>query len=260
MLERGLNPFEIIKLYSGNATFMLMFAMSLLYLWCFEKDKVKKSVLVFPSVVMIVLFVFPLFSHLFMNKLDEEGTYYRFLWIVPTTIVSSYALFHILDRFKNKIVMIAAFVFVTVCILIGGVFMYDAPVFYKAENAYQIPSYVIDMCDDMRINDREYEAVFPDEILQYPRLYSAYIVLPYGFEMLQHGVGEHEDIHNEMVKDTIDVKTLSALCEENVVHYIVINSNKKLDGRFEDYHYDFVGDYGPYKMYRSNTLYLGNWN
>ena len=102
MLESGLNSFEIIKLYSGNTTFMLMFALSLIYLWVFEKDRVKKAVLVILSVTMLVLFVFPLFSHFFMDKMDEAGTYYRFLWLLPTSIVSGYAVFHILDRFKNR--------------------------------------------------------------------------------------------------------------------------------------------------------------
>ena len=259
MLESGLSPFEIIKLYSGNTTFMLMFALSLIYLWVFEKDKVKKAVLVFLSVTMLVLFVFPLFAHLFMEKLGESGTYYRFLWLVPTSIVSAYTVFHILDRFKNRWVKTGAFSFITVCVIIGGVFMYEAPAFYDAKNAYELPQCVVDMVDDMVVADREYEAVFPDEILQYPRQYSTYIVMPYGFETLQFGHGLNDTIHNEMVKDTLDVKYLCNLCEGNHVHYIVINKNKTLNGRFEDNNYEYVGDYGDYLMYRCTTLFYGPW-
>ena len=260
MLESGLNPLEIIKLYSGNTTFMLMFALSLVYLWVFEKDKVKKAVLVFLSLTMLVLFVFPLFANFFMERMDESGTYYRFLWLVPTTIVSSYTVFHILDRFKNRFVKTGAFLIVTVCIMIGGVFMYESPAFYDAENAYEIPQCVVDMCDDILVNDREYEVVFPDEILQYPRLYSSYIVLPYGFEMLQFGYGRNDDIHAEMVKDTLDVPYLAALCEGKHVHYIVINQNKTLNGNFEDYNYEFVGVYGDYSMYKSTTMFFDSWD
>ena len=68
MLETGLSPIEILKLYSGNATFMLMFIIALIYLWCFEKDKVKKAVLVLASVTFLVLFVFPPFAYIFMNQ------------------------------------------------------------------------------------------------------------------------------------------------------------------------------------------------
>ena len=68
MLENVQTPIEILKLYSGNATFMLMFIIALVYLWCFEKDKVKKAVLVFASVTALVLFVFPPFAYVFMEK------------------------------------------------------------------------------------------------------------------------------------------------------------------------------------------------
>ena len=260
MLESGLNSFEIIKLYSGNTTFMLMFALSLIYLWVFEKDRVKKAVLVFMSVTLLVLFVFPLFSYFFMDKMNESDTYYRFLWLLPTSIVSGYTVFTILDRFKKKIVKIGAFTVVIICVLIGGVFMYDSPSFFKATNAYQIPQCVVDMCDDMVIKEREYEAVFPDEILQYPRQYTTYITMPYGFEMLQFGHGQNDDIHAEMVKDTLDVRTLALLCEGRHIHYIVINSNKTLDGRFEDYNYEFAGNYGDYRMYKSTTMFFDTWD
>ncbi|MBO4347789.1 MAG: hypothetical protein J5840_09160 [Lachnospiraceae bacterium] len=260
MLQIGLSPLEIIKEYSGNATFMLMFALSLVYLWVFEKNKVKKAVLVFMSLTLVLLFVFPLFANVFMIKLDEEGTYYRFLWLVPTSIVSGYTVFVILDRFKKKLLQIGAFAVVVVCILIGGVFMYDSPSFFKAQNAYEIPQCVIDMCDDMIVTEgREYEAVFPDEILIYPRMYNAYIVMPYGFEMLQFGTGHKEDIHEEMVKDKINVAILCERCEFRGVHYIIINKNKELDGRFEDFNYEHVGSYGDYDMYKSTVLYFGRW-
>jgi len=261
MIETGLTPLEIIKLYSGNGTFMLMFSLSLVYLWAFEKDKVKKALLVFMPLTLIILFVFPLFSNIFIKRFDEEGTYYRFLWLVPTGIVSSYTVFSILDRFKKKAIQIIAFTALIVCIMIGGVYMYEAPCFTKAENEYQLPQCVVDMCDDMRIlKDREYEAVFPDEILQYPRQYTAFITMPYGFEMLQFQTGQHEDLHDEMIKDTLDVQKLTGLCEDKNIHYIVINNNKSLDGRFEDYNYEHVGSYGDYEMYKSTVMFYGPWD
>ena len=138
--------------------------------------------------------------------------------------------------------------------------MYESPAFFDSTNAYQIPQCVVDMCDDMLIADREYEAVFPDEILQYPRQYTTYITMPYGFEMLQFGHGMNEDIHSEMVKDTLDVQMLALLCEGKHVHYIVINNNKTLDGRFEDYNYELVGVYGDYSMYKSTTMFFDSWD
>ncbi|MBO7374724.1 MAG: hypothetical protein J6U09_02825, partial [Lachnospiraceae bacterium] len=199
MLENGLSPIEILKLYSGNATFMLMFIVALVYLWCFEKDKVKKAVLVFVSVTVLVLFVFPPFAYIFMDKAGEADTYYRFLWLVPSTIVSAYAIVRIVNRIKKVYLKFLLFVPIVICIMIGGVYMYEAPVFIEANNAYQIPDDVKAICDEIIIENREVGAVFPDEILQYPRLYSAYIVMPYGFETLQFQTGGADEIHDEMV-------------------------------------------------------------
>ena len=87
-----LNFIKVFKLYSGNATFMLLFAVSLIYLWIFERDRVKKAVLVFTTSALGLLVAFPLFARLVMYKFDEMGTYYRFIWLLPTGIVSSYAI------------------------------------------------------------------------------------------------------------------------------------------------------------------------
>lgn len=248
---------DILKEYSGNCTFMLMYVVALIYLWYFEKDKVKKAVLVTSSVVFAVLFVFPLFSYFFIEKMDELDTYYRFLWLWPTAIVSSYATFLILGRIKKKWIQIVLFAGLIGCISFGGVYMYEMPTLYKAENAYQIPECVIEMCDDMIIEGREIEAVFPDEILQYPRLYSAYVVMPYGFDMLQF---QYEDeIHDIMKEVDIDVPRLASLCEQNVIHYIVLNKNRNLSADLEDYNYEYFGSYGDYDVYRTTTLFLGQW-
>ena len=40
----------------------------------------------------------------------------------------------------------------------------------------------------------------------------------------------------------------------------VINNNKTLDGRFEDYNYEFVGVYGDYSMYKSTTMFFDSWD
>ena len=259
MLENIQTPIEILKLYSGNATFMLMFIIALVYLWCFEKDKVKKAVLVFASVTALVLFVFPPFAYIFMEKAGEASTYYRFLWLVPSTIVSAYAIVRIISRIKKVYLKFIVFIPIIVCIMIGGVYMYDAPVFIKSSNAYQIPDDVKAICDEIIIENREVGAVFPDEILQYPRLYSAYIVMPYGFETLQFGKGDAEEIHNEMIKETIDVKTLANLCEERKLHYIILNQNRILDDDFSKYNFEFVGHYGNYDLYKSTTAFFGQW-
>lgn len=256
MTQTGLNPIEILKLYSGNGTFMLLFIVSLVYLMCFEKNKTVKYVLGAANMILLVLFVFPVFANVFMNKLDEESTYYRFLWIIPTGIVSSYAIVHFIKRFKNKFVKAGVCAVFVICILIGGVFMYEAPVFIETSNAYQIPDEVLEICQDIEVEGREVEAIFPDEILVYPRLYSSYIIMPYGFETLQFGKGMNADLHEAMIQEKIDVEFLFTNCELRSVHYVILNQNKTLDGDPADYNYEFVGSYGDYDLYKGKKFDL----
>lgn len=261
MLEMLCKPLFLIKEYSGNCTFLLMFIVALVVIMIIEKDKLKKSIIAGVSIVTFLLFMFPLMSYVFIGRLGEGDTYYRLLWLCPMGIVSAYAILLVLSKMKTLAIKLICFVGVIVCILIGGVYMYESPTFYKAENAYQLPQCVIDMCDDMIIVEgREYEAVFPDEILQYPRLYNPYIVMPYGFETLQFGTGYFSDIHDEMVKDDIDVERLTSLCEAKSIHYIVLNQNRNLDADLNDYRYEYVGSYGNYDMYKSTELFFGDWS
>lgn len=260
MLELLCKPFEIIKSYSGNCTFLLLFVASLFVICIFEKDKVKKSIVAYSSIALLLLFLLPAMPFVFINKLHEGDTYYRFLWLLPMGIVSSYAIFIVISKMKALAFKLISFIIVLVCIIIGGVYMYESPTFYKAENLYELPQCVIDMCDEMTIyEDREYEAVFPDEILQYPRLYSPYISMPYGFETLQFGTGHNSAIHDEMVKDDIDVEKLTDLCEQANIHYIVLNQNRRLDANMDDYHYVYIGSYGDYNLYKSTEMFFGEW-
>ena len=259
MISAGVSTINIFRLYSGNGTFMLLYAASLLYLLIFEKDKVKKYILGVSSVVFALLFVFPLFAYVFMDKLGEADIYYRFLWLLPSTIVSSYASLSLIARFKKKIVQTVLLAVLTVLILIGGVFMYEAPVLSDSTNEYELPQCVVDICDDIIIEGREVEAVFPDEILQYVRQYSAFVAMPYGFEMLQFGYSMNSDIHDIMVCDNIDVPTLCALCEDRHVHYIVLNKNRILNDDFSKYNYEYVGDYGDYMLYKNTVMFYGQW-
>lgn len=259
MKEIFASTIEIFRLYSGNLTFMILFAASLVYLWIFEKDKIKKAVLVFSTTIFVLLFFVPFFADLFMVKLGEADTYYRFIWLFPSTVISSYAIFHFISRFKSRFCRAGLLAVVIVCILYGGVFMYENPVLFKAENPYEIPQCVIDICDDIVIEGREVEAVFPDEILQYVRQYTSYVVMPYGFEKLQFGNGLNERIHDIMVLEDIDVQTLCALCEEEHVHYIVLNKNRRLSADPADYNYEFVGQYGDYLLYKNTWMYYGRW-
>lgn len=242
---------SMFLIYSGNCLLMLAFIGSLIFLFIREKEKGIKSVLVYTSVAILCLFFFPPFAKLWMYKLGEEPTYYRFLWMLPEAVVCGYALVKFLELVKWKWLKIVITVVVTVCVMIGGNLVYNSPVLTKADNLYQLPKPVVEICDEIVIPGREVKAVFPNEILQYVRQYTALVVLPYGYETLVDRWGFQNDIFDEMVKEESDAETLATLCANDGCHYIILNKNHLVKGELTDYDWEFVMESGDYLLYKN---------
>ena len=118
--------------YCGSGIYPFLFLLSLVYLFVTEKDRKIRLVLLEASAVILVLFFFPLFK-MGMDLVEEAGTYYRILWLLPMTVVTAYAGVRLIARHTRiGLVLLAA-----VCIL-GGEYVYDNINVSKAENRYHM--------------------------------------------------------------------------------------------------------------------------
>lgn len=86
-IERDFHYFYGLQ-RKGNLS--VPFLAALIYLLATEKDSKIRRVLLESSLVITVLFFFPLFK-MVMDKVEEAGTYYRILWLLPMTVVIAYA-------------------------------------------------------------------------------------------------------------------------------------------------------------------------
>ncbi|MDD6734102.1 MAG: hypothetical protein PUE21_06140 [Lachnospiraceae bacterium] len=250
MLGANGSVWSMFHIYGGNCLILLAYFVSLIFLFFREKNKSVKAVLVYLSLAILGLFFFPPFAKLWMFKLGEEPTYYRFLWMLPEAIVCGYALIRFMELLKWTWLKIAAFTVAVVCIMIGGNPVYNSPVFTKAENIYQVPECVVEICDEIVVPGREVKAVFPNEILQYVRQYTALVVLPYGYETLVDRWGFQNEIFDEMNLEVSDAKRLSELCRANECHFIILNRNHLVNGSLEDYDYMYLMESGDYLVYK----------
>ena len=87
---------KIFNAYCGSGIYPFLFLAALAYLLAIEKDKKVRIVLLESSLVIALLFFFPLFKRL-MDRLDE-GTYYRILWLLPMTVVIAMAAVRLMGR------------------------------------------------------------------------------------------------------------------------------------------------------------------
>lgn len=240
----------ILKLYSGNMSLTLLFVASLIYLWIAEKEKGRKAVLVYTSVAMLGLFFFPLLSHAVIKIMGEEEIYYRILWTLPMGIVIAYAAIKFLSAVKKKWLQAILLLMLAIYIGVGGHLIYKSPQLSKAENAYQVPDAVIHICDAIVVPGREVMAAFPQELVQYVRQYSAFVVMPYGYDSLVERWGLGEDLEEEMSKDVSDAKILSELAIEEGCHFLVINQNHVIAGDLQDYDYTLILQTDGYDVYK----------
>ena len=240
--------------YMGNGLLIAWFLISLLYLFAEEKKKHLRILFVYVPVVILLIFFNPFLAGQIYTYMGLDG-YYRVLWLIPYTVVTGYAIIHLYGRLKGRGRDLYLCV-IAVLIVVSGSYIYASPLFRKAENIYHMPESVVEICDVIQVEGREVRAVFPAELIQYVRQYSAVIFMPYGREMLVTSWSNHDDLYDLMEAEVIDA---GALCEEaraRECHYIILAKDKKIRGSLEDYDYTPFAEKQGYLIYKDATVTL----
>ena len=228
-----------------------MFLVAWFYLFFCEKKKENRVLLVYMPAVLLLLFFNPLFYKVFGN-LTEEAIYFRFLWLLPITMVISYTVIKIYSTLKGA--MQYVFVLLSfVLIVFSGRLVYLNPLFEKAENPYHVPQKVVEICDMIEVEGREVVAAFPREFILYVRQYSATVCMPYGRDVFSY----YDPFYSMMNEAVIEVEELAELAKQAGCHYIVLSEEKELDGNLEEYSYEVFGRVDKYVIYRDVDIYIG---
>lgn len=272
---------EIVLLfqnYVGNGFAAVLFALALLYLLFTEKDRTKRIILVYTSIVVVLLFFCPLFAAGVFRYLDAE-TYYRILWLVPMTVVIAYAGVRLtclvcsadgkaqqrdgqslrapVYAVLRKCVGVAAALLVCASIVLTGDYVYDNPYFGPAENRFHVPQTVALVCDAIIVEGREIRAVFPDEMLAYVRQYTGNIRMPYGRETQVARWAFDNELYDAMNEEVLDCEKITDLAADQGCHYIILHETRKgLEG-FEKTDYHYVETVAGYCIYLQDGAYLG---
>lgn len=234
--------------YCGDGIYPFLFLVALIYLLATEKDKKIRRVLLESSLVITVLFFFPLFK-LVMDKVEEAGTYYRILWLLPMTIVIAYAGVKLIGR-HTRIGLVA----VILLLALSGEYLYKNVFISQAQNRYHIPQSVVTICDMiMPAEDEERVwAIFPSELVQFVRQYSSEIQMPYGRDMLVASWDHVEHpIYALMEADTVRIDLLAELADDYKCQYIILNKAKKTEGDPAEYGLEKIGEVEGHDVFRN---------
>ncbi len=243
---------ETFQKYSGSGLMLCWFIVAWLYLFVTEKEKDRRIMFVYVPPIVLLFFFNPLFYKIF-GGVSDEAIYFRFLWLLPISLVLAYSVIKICMQLKGMqrktFAVIAIFL-----VMVSGRLVYLNPLFSRAENPYHVPQEVVHICDAIEVEGREVMALFPDEFLLYVRQYSPMVCIPYGREFIG---GDYNELGLLMREDVIDVERMVSLVERYTCHYIIFHEEKVLKGDLEEYGYVLFDVIDGYKIYLDTKLYLG---
>lgn len=243
--------FEIFKAYNGTSLHMLLFFIGLVYLFLTERNKSRRTLLVYASVCLLVLFFFPLFAAFVLRVMDEE-TYYRILWLLPVNVVVAYASVKDIIRRKSIWQKLVSGILAALVIMQGGTYVYAHPTFVKAENLYNLPQMVVDIGEVLEPEEGWVMAAVEPELLPYMRQYSSNIHMPYGREMLVGRWERYHPMYDLMTAEVIEPEPLYEQIERNFCDYLVLRQNHAIHGSLEDYGAEKITSVSGYDIYKTN--------
>ncbi|MCM1541480.1 MAG: hypothetical protein NC121_09470 [Blautia sp.] len=245
---------NLFREYMGTGLVMILYLLSILYLWMKEKRKYVRILFVYVPVILLILFFNPLFAKVVYSLVGDE-IYYRILWLLPVTVTVAFAAVTLYVRIPDKGRTVFALAAAAV-IMLSGSYIYRNPNFRKADNLYHMPDSVVHVCDAIVAPGREVRAAFPLEMVQYVRQYEPTICMPYGREMTVDRWSVWGALPGEMEKETIDLSRLAPLTKEKVCHYIILPEDKDIIGDPAAYGWSVHGQADGYVIYRDNDFSL----
>ncbi len=257
MINLWKEVFQVFLNYIADGWHFITFAGLFVYLWITEKNKNLRVTLLYITAAVIFIFFFPLTIYVSFRIMGENDTYYRLLWFAPITIIIAYGIVHMVSSRKDKMSRILLSVLAALVIIAGGDFVYDNEFFQTTKNYYQLPPTVVAICDEIEVEGREVKAVFPKELMEYVRQYSATVHMPYGREMLVDQWGFYNELYDVMNGEVIAEELLTTLAREQECHYIILQEGKVDVDKMASYQYILIDTVGGYQIFLDETAYLG---
>lgn len=238
----------ILKLYTGLRLLAVVYLLGLLYLLVTEKEKRIRALTVYTPLVILALFLCPLFRKYFVGAGLDGETYYRVLWLLPMGVTIAYAGCKLFALHKRVgLVMMAA------AVIFSGAYVYASPNITKAENAYHIPEVVVKICDYLKEQEGKgyIKTVVPKELAHFVRQYNTDIKMPYGRNMLVPRWDYYHEVYAAMEEtEVLDAEALVKATRNYECNYIVLHESREWDEDPAGYQLVLVQKIDGYLIYQ----------
>ncbi len=238
--------------YFADSLYPLLFALSLCWLLFNRKEKSKRSSLLYPNLLLIVIIFCPLTAFVILKMVDDV-VYYRVFWMLTLPVVIACAGTDFICSLSKNAVRVIAGVLVIAVIALGGQSLFTDYYWEERQNYFKLPTEVIYVADaieeDAAAQGLEYpKAAAPGNLSQYIREYDAGIRLAYGRNMV-YGTVDHSKLYEEINSDSPRLKRLARLTRKEGCSYLVIPAELNADAKLERYDFVKVTETAGYAIY-----------
>lgn len=241
--------------FIGTGLYIYFAYASMIYLLI--KDKKNRAVFTVVPGILLLIFFNPFFIKAMYYKYFF-GTYWRVLWLLPTTAINAYMGTKIIFHFKDKLKHFVALALVGVIIMMSGKIIYNTDNFAFPKNWYKIPDAVCEIGYNIvhYSTDSWYPTVIvPNELYCSMRQYSSEFKLLYGrdAEGYMSGIDDYaiQQIYEEMCKTEPNVQLIVENARMYQVNNIIFNMDYHvLTDDPENYGCLYCGDTDNYRYYQ----------
>ena len=248
---------EDLILYNNHSFLIPVFLIALVVLWCVERDRRIRVVLLYLSIALIGVFFCPLYAWI-GQKIDKD-IYYRVFWTLPIGLLFCYAGVRLLIQMKRTISRILFGVLIVVAMVINGKFLYGNTIYNKSTNAYHIPEIVLYVAEAVKMENYKPIAVFPAELLPFLRQYTGDIYTPYGRNMMETQWNFSHPLYDAMEAEVYDAEEVALQARAAGCCFVVLSSAKEMLGSLEDQNYILVDSVAVYDVYMDYYRYEVLW-
>jgi len=244
MLEVMRPIIEYFNEYVGTGSYMILFFLSLIYIYKKEKDSKIKEYMWFSIIMLIVIFN-PIFYKVLVRFIGD-GIYWRMFWCLPMGIIIAYVGTKVILE-KNKIFeQLIIGVAIIAIIILSGKCVFNKDNFTLATNWYKLPQEALEITRMMTADKCEKKcALVPTDMVAYVRQYDSSIYMRY-----PRSPHSYKDDPIVQVMEEGNVERIISDSRWFGVTYIVLKKDAVLHGRMEDYNCYVLGETANYILYK----------
>lgn len=242
--------------YIGESWQWALVLLALLYLLICKNEKEKRKVFVGYAGVFLLLYLCPITAKIIMDYCIGELVYWRMFWILPIPVILAYAATRIWQSQKNKIRGGLSLILMFALIMGSGRCVYgtDSP-FQKAGNLFKIPPEVCWVCDVVKENTPEGDAmkvIAPAELVSFIRQYEPGIELAYGRN--ESSNRRRRILAEQMLEDSPDFTKIARIARKLEYDFLIYPSDEWQDEKIQGLGYEAVGNVNTYIIYKDKLL------